>query len=214
MKYFQEITLLPDTNNSLSDLWKNVFQQIHIALVDNKVAKNSSAIGLSIPEYFIPNAGDNKFPLGTKIRLFAESKTELEQLNITHWLHKYDDNTHVKSVNEVPSDIDKYVCFTRKHVNGQKRIAKKVEDKAKYQSEKFNLPYDECLKRIGEKAPKPLSLLPFVRVTSLSNEDKIEGSYFPFFIEMQLQDKPSINSFTCYGLSNKQQGRIATVPWF
>ncbi|MFA0280003.1 type I-F CRISPR-associated endoribonuclease Cas6/Csy4, partial [Vibrio sp. 10N.222.55.F8] len=51
MNYYQEITLLPDAEISLGFIWQNVFQQVHIALVDNKVAANQSAIAVGFPEY-------------------------------------------------------------------------------------------------------------------------------------------------------------------
>ncbi|MCO4790206.1 type I-F CRISPR-associated endoribonuclease Cas6/Csy4, partial [Vibrio cholerae] len=38
MNYYQEITLLPDADIALGFLWQNVFQQVHIALVEHKVA--------------------------------------------------------------------------------------------------------------------------------------------------------------------------------
>ncbi|MDG2898076.1 type I-F CRISPR-associated endoribonuclease Cas6/Csy4, partial [Vibrio parahaemolyticus] len=46
MDYYQEITLLPDADISLGFIWQNVFQQVHLALVDNKVADNQSSIAV------------------------------------------------------------------------------------------------------------------------------------------------------------------------
>lgn len=51
MDYYQDITLLPDAEVNLGFLWQKVFQQVHIALVEHKVADNRSAIALSIPKY-------------------------------------------------------------------------------------------------------------------------------------------------------------------
>ncbi|NMU26494.1 type I-F CRISPR-associated endoribonuclease Cas6/Csy4, partial [Vibrio parahaemolyticus] len=51
MDYYQEITLLPDADISLGFIWQNVFQPVHLALVDNKIAGHQSAIAVSFPEY-------------------------------------------------------------------------------------------------------------------------------------------------------------------
>jgi len=61
MKYYLDITLLPDAETNLGFLWHKVYQQVHIALVENKVAKNQSEIAVSFPEY-----GSKAFPLGAK----------------------------------------------------------------------------------------------------------------------------------------------------
>ncbi|MBL1422430.1 MAG: type I-F CRISPR-associated endoribonuclease Cas6/Csy4, partial [Alphaproteobacteria bacterium] len=45
MKYYLDITILPDEEANLGFLWHKVYQQIHIALVENKIADNQSAIG-------------------------------------------------------------------------------------------------------------------------------------------------------------------------
>ena len=51
MNYYQDITLLPDADIGLYFLWQKVYQQIHLALVENKSADNASAIGVAFPEY-------------------------------------------------------------------------------------------------------------------------------------------------------------------
>lgn len=77
MNYYQEITLLPDVEISLGFLWQNVFQQVHIVLVEHKVAENQSAVAVGFPDY--RNA---KFLLGNKLRLFAKEQATLEKLSI------------------------------------------------------------------------------------------------------------------------------------
>ena len=87
MKYYQEIRLLADAEASLGFLWQKIYQQIHLALAENKVGEHESAIGLSFPGYYVPKEKGKKqqgkgFPLGDKIRLFANSKEELEKLEL------------------------------------------------------------------------------------------------------------------------------------
>ena len=40
MKYYLDMTLLPDTDITLDFIWQKIYQQVHIALVDNKIADN------------------------------------------------------------------------------------------------------------------------------------------------------------------------------
>lgn len=90
MNYYQEITLLQDSDISLGFLWQKVYQQVHIALVDNKTSENLSEIAVGFPEY-----SARGFPLGKKLRLFADSQEKLNSLAIGKWLNKLSDYTHV-----------------------------------------------------------------------------------------------------------------------
>ena len=209
MKYYLDITLLPDAEANLGFLWQKVYQQIHIALVENKSAENSSAVGLSIPEY-----STKGFPLGSKIRLFAKEQSALEKVNIAHWLKRLQDYVHIKSIQPVPANVTQYACFTRKPIKGEARIAKDILKKAKHQSEKFNVHYDDCLRKLTETVSNGSSKLPFITVQSLSSDKQQGNKLFPLFIEMEVNDKVQNNSFTCYGLSSKQEGKTATIPWF
>lgn len=209
MDYYQDMTLLPDAEANLGFLWQKVYQQIHLALVENKVAEQSSKIGLSIPEY-----SNKAFPLGSKIRLIAKDEGELEEMNIAHWLRRFQDYVHIKSIQPVPKNVTQYALFTRKHIKGEARIAKDIDKKAQHQSAKFNVPYDECVKKLTETAPYGLSKLPFIHIQSLSTAEQQDGRLFPLFIDLKLVDQAKENTFSCYGLSSKQEGQISTVPWF
>lgn len=215
MKYYQDITLLPDAEANLGFLWHKVYQQIHIALADNKIAENCSAIGLSIPEYCNTKSKVSAFPLGKKIRLMAEEQSQLEKIDIAHWLKRFQDYVHIKSIQSVPTGITKYACFTRKHVKGEARTAKSIESKAKHQAEKFNVSYEECLKKLKDNVSlNKRESLPFIQVRSLSSNETQGGRLFPMFIKMELVDTKQVNHFNCYGLSLKEEGKEATVPWF
>ena len=80
MKYYLDITLLPDTDITLGFIWQKIYQQVHIALVDNKVGKNESVIAVAFPQY-----GEGAFPLGNQLRLLAETEQQLQTLNIEQW---------------------------------------------------------------------------------------------------------------------------------
>src|SRR3990167_8104397 len=86
MKFYFDITLLPSAEIPLSFLWEKMFQQVHLALVEMKSANGNSDIAVSFPEY------DGKsFPLGHKLRLFASTKSQLQQLDIGKWLNRLAD---------------------------------------------------------------------------------------------------------------------------
>ena len=83
MKYYQDITLLPDAEVSLGFIWEKVYQQIHLMLVEHKLDTNVSEVGLSFPAY-----GEKAFPLGRQLRLLAESEASLSRLNVEKWLRR------------------------------------------------------------------------------------------------------------------------------
>ena len=51
MNYFQEVTLIPNSDISLGFLWQKIYQQVHIALVEQKVNEYYSEIAVSFPTY-------------------------------------------------------------------------------------------------------------------------------------------------------------------
>jgi CRISPR-associated endonuclease Csy4 len=200
MKYYLDITLLPDAEANLGFLWHKVFQQVHIALVDNKVGENESSIALSIVDY-----GDKSFPLGNKLRLLAMDENALQKLDIQRWLNRLSDYCHIKPIKSVPADVTQYACFKRKSV-------KSIEKKAQRRAQHLNKPYDEVLAYLSEEGRSKKSPLPFINVESQETKKRVEqgvASRFLLFIEKKLSDRPENGKFDCYGLS-----KTATVPWF
>nr|WP_051488346.1 type I-F CRISPR-associated endoribonuclease Cas6/Csy4 [Salinivibrio socompensis] len=106
MNYYQEVTLLPDVEIAVGFLWHKVFQQVHIALAENKVGPNQSAIAVGFPDY---RQGD--FPLGYRLRLFAQTEAAFEQLNIQRWLSRLTDYVHIKAVKPVPEGVQDYATL-------------------------------------------------------------------------------------------------------
>lgn len=212
MNYYQEITLLPDAEISLGFIWQNVFQQVHIALVENKVAANQSKIAVGFPEY-----KKAKFPLGNKLRLFAEDAEQLEQLNITNWLVRLEDYAHVKGVKPVPADVS-YVTYTRKSVKSPARIDREMQKKAELWSLKSGKPLEECFEELEKTKPQYESKLPFIYLHSQETKQRSpeKNSKFPLFIEMKLLDKKQSGFFDCYGLSSKSNiaENLGAVPLF
>ena len=212
MKYYLDITLLPDTDITLGFIWQKIYQQVHIALVDNKVGKNESVIAVAFPQY-----GEGAFPLGNQLRLLAETEQQLQTLNIEQWLNRFADYVHIKSIKVVPEKTIP-VCFVREQVKGQAGIEKAMQAKAKYWSEKSGKPMEECLLQLDNSKPKANSKLPFIWLESqeTKSRDQKLASKFPLFIKKIDLETTQAGFFNCYGLSpnNKQQENWVSVPHF
>lgn len=192
MKYYLDITLLSGAEADLGFLWQKVYQQTHIALVENKTENDKSAIAVSFPEY------ESKiFPLGSKLRLLAQTQEQLRKLDINKWLNRLSDYTHCTSIKEVPPSVFQFACFKRGQFNtnierlARRRVKRKAET------------IEQALKHYSG-FNEQMSKLPFVNVNSLSKEQK-----FRLFIERKISEQSVDGSFSCYGLS-----KTATVPWF
>lgn len=212
MNYYQEITILPDADIPLSFLWQNVFQQVHIALVEHKVGLNQSAVAVSFPEY-----RQAQFPLGNKLRLFTKEQVLLENLAIHKWLVRLEDYIHIKGIKPVPSEVS-YVSFVRKQVKSPERIERDMQKKAALWAAKSSKPLEECLIELEKSKPEGQCRLPFIYLHSQQTKrlSPEKNSKFPLFIEMHQHSAELIGHFDCYGLSDKAAGKsaLATVPHF
>lgn len=61
MKYYLEMTLLPNSDINLFTLWSTLFGQIHLGLVEIQDDQGYVPIGISFPEYVV---GDKFSVLG------------------------------------------------------------------------------------------------------------------------------------------------------
>lgn len=192
MNYYQEVSLLPNADISLYFIWQKLYQQIHLALAENKSAENDSRVGLSFPDY---NA--DEFLLGTKLRLFAEDEKKLAQIQCEKWLERLRDYVHVKPIAPVPVKISGHACFRQVKMKGSKE--KMARRRAKRNGETF----EQALAHYSDYQEQRTKL-PYINMTSLTN-----GHRFRLFIEKQVKEHPQNGQFSCYGLSNTR-----TVPIF
>lgn len=196
MLYYQEITLIEQEEIAIYFIWSKLYTQLHLALVEVKKQDDKANIGISFPEYLF-NEEDNIRFLGTKLRLFANSKEELQNLNIKHWLERLTDYVHISSIREVPEEkITNYALFTRK------QIKTNAERLARRRAKKSDIDFGEAINRYKNIITK--SDLPFIRFKSLTNKQP-----FSLFIEKTNTDKKVVGAFNSYGLS-----LTATVPEF
>jgi CRISPR-associated endonuclease Csy4 len=212
MKYYLDITLLPEADITLGFIWQKVYQQVHIALVENKVGKNESAIAVSFPRY-----GEHAFPLGDQLRLFANEESRLTMLNISNWLSRFKDYVHIKSIKAVPAKFT-YVAFVRQHVKGEARIERDMLKKAKRWSEKSGQPIEVCLAELEKSRPKATNSLPFIWLESQETKRRESNSEskFPLFIKkVDIADK-QIGKLNCYGLSSSHNQNLGLfgIPQF
>ena len=192
MKVYQEITLLPDVDIHLYFLWQKVFQQIHLALAENKKLDNTSAIGISFPGYL-----GNKMHLGNKIRLFSINENNLNKIDIFAWLSRFTDYVHITQIRQVPEKVNGYIRFSKKSLKSN------VECLVRRRAKRKNETLEDARKHFSGFQEERTNL-PFINTTSLSGDKK-----FRLFIEKQECNEVMEGSFNCYGLS-----KTATVPWF
>ncbi|QFU04429.1 CRISPR-associated endonuclease Cas6/Csy4 [Pseudoalteromonas sp. THAF3] len=212
MNYYQEITMLPDAEIPLGFIWQNVFQQVHIALVEHKAGPNQSEIAVGFPDY-----GQKGFPLGNKLRLFATEQAQLEKLSITKWLTRLEDYCHVKAIKPVPEEVT-WVSFSRQHVKSPERIEREMQEKAERWSAKSGKPLVECLAELERTKPSSKCDLPFVYLHSQQTKQRSPdiNSKYPLFIKLQEFTGKSNGTFDCYGLSSKsnEENVNGCVPQF
>jgi len=205
MNYYIEVTLLSNEEIPLHFIWQKVYQQLHLALAKNKISEHESAIGISFPKY-----GDEPFPLGDKLRLFAQTEEQLQKFDVGKWLNCLTDYTHYTSIREVPSGVDAFVCFKRK------QFKTNVERLARRRVKRKEETFEQAMKHFDDFKDQE-SKLPFVYMTSLSTgKDTVppERKKFRLFIEKVDAEKAQAGTFNCYGLSSRDSDKQATVPWF
>jgi len=213
MKYYVDITLLPDTDVGLGFIWQKVYQQVHLLLADKKISEHNSAIGLSFPEY-----GSKIFPLGDKLRLFAETKEMLTDLNLDKWLNRVSDYVHIKSIKPVPDGVSEFAFFKRKQFKSPEKTRKSIDIRARAISEKNGLEFEDVKGKLLSSIDNldTHCKLPFINLKSLSSSgDSSVNKRFLLFIEFQkTESKVRNNPFTCYGLSRRTPEDEMPVPWF
>ena len=204
MNHYQDITLLPDAEVNPGFLWEKIYQQFHLALAENKNSAGKSEIGISFPQY-----KKESFPLGSKLRLFAKTAAELEQLNTQKWLNRLTDYTHSTSIRGVPTTVTQFAIFKRRQFDtNPHRLAKR---RAMRKGESI----EQALKHYSGFNDRETKL-PYINMVSLSSEQSSCKSRhrFKLFIEQEIVFEFSAGEFNCYGLSSREQAKKSTVPWF
>ena len=193
MKHYLDITLLPNDDIGHYFLWSKLYQQMHLALVE----QGSGQVGFTFPEY---SSGQPR--LGRKLRVFAASEDVLTQLNLSKWLNRLMDYCHITSIRAVP-EHSQYAMFTRKQCEtNPDRLARR---RAKRKGETL-----EQARAYFASFEGDFTALPYVDLESLSTSPEEQVNHrFKLFIERRIYKSPQQGEFNCYGLS-----KTSTVPWF
>jgi CRISPR-associated endonuclease Csy4 len=195
MKFYLEITLLPNPEVGVNFLWSKVFQQIHLGLVEMQDDQGQVPIGLSFPEYMI---GDKYSVLGSKLRLFANNEVVLKQFDAVKWLARLSDYVHSTSIRTVPEKIIGYAMYQREQPKtNPERLARRY-------ARRHNVDYETALTLYSKRNYQTINS-PFIRLKSLSSDNNfcIWVKKIPFDLRV------NATRFSSYGLSS-----VSTVPEF
>ena len=202
MKVYQEITIIPDDDNAPYFLWSKLYNQLHIALADVANTHGIRTIGVAFPNYrYVERDGKTFATLGSRLRIFAPSRDELEKLNLAKWLDRLKDYVHIKAIADVGDKATGYVVVER-----QQRPH--LEKQAKRFAEFKNLTLDQALEHCLAHKKQPKAY-PFIELFSQTNQVP-----YRLYIKQTVVDKTVDGEFTVYGMHN-QGGAMtdkATVP--
>ncbi|MDM1780225.1 type I-F CRISPR-associated endoribonuclease Cas6/Csy4 [Acinetobacter indicus] len=201
MKYYVEVTLMKNNDFSLYELWSRFYSQIHIAFAEIKDTDNKVNIGVSFPQYRF-NAEKSIGFLGDKLRLFAQSESDLEKLDLKKWLDHLTDYLHVTSIREVPeAKVTGYAIYSRKQVKtNAERLARHEANKGRYTYENALAHYQKFITTTD---------LPYIQMLSLSTSNEQDKKRFKLFIKKRPAEKSETQVFSTYGLSS-----VSSVPEF
>lgn len=191
MNYYQEITLIPDGEVSLSFLWSKVFTQLHLALAEEQQREGMVKTALAFPTY--QDKG-----LGNKIRIFAPSSEQLERLHLEQGLKRLSDYVHKTKIRKIKKHgITGYSIYSRYQPD------ESVERKARrYARRHEGVSYEDALGLLSRR--KETYNLPFIQMKSLST-----AQTFSLFIKKTPCQIEQSGTLSTYGLSDS-----ASVPEF
>ncbi|MFC0351203.1 type I-F CRISPR-associated endoribonuclease Cas6/Csy4 [Undibacterium danionis] len=196
MKYYQELTLLPQAEVGMYAIWPKLYTQLHLALVEIQNAYPDQPVGVSFPQYKLGQENISGF-IGNKLRIFALDEATLAQLDLAKWLRRLNDYVHITQARAVPENIKRYYCFSRVQAKSN------VHRLARRKASRKDISLEQALMSLEGFKEQKLHQ-PFINLGSLSR-----GERFQLFIEREEFSQPMSGVFTSYGLSS-----VATVPDF
>lgn len=207
MNKYVEITLLDDAEIDLYFLWEKLYVQLHLAFVEAADDNGLVSIGVSFPKY---REGSKPW-LGDKIRIFADSESALEGLNLDKWLDRLADYIHVKKVKDVPENVEGYAFFKR--LNDKSNQEKLARRRAK----NLDISIEEALaffadQESRQQPKRELTDYPYISMVSLHSNSK-----YPMTIIRENAPEMTFNGgFSTYGLSVKRKDTSgdSAVPLF
>lgn len=186
---------MDNSDFNLYTLWSKLYTQLHLAFVEQKDSQEKIAYGISFPRYLLSTDKGIGF-LGDKLRIFAHSAQELEQLNFNQWLARLNDYVHITAPRETPHNVS-YAIYSRAVPKDS------VEKRIVHQAQRRNISITEAATHFKDHVYPPL-IEPFISLKSLSGQH-----VFKLHIKKTLTDEASMGKFGTYGLS-----KTVTVPEF
>lgn len=203
MNFYQEITIIEQAEIPLYFIWSKLYTQLHLAFVEQKDDAEQIAYGVSFPQYRL-HEQKQLGHLGSKIRIFANSLAELEQLDLQKWLDRLEDYVHVTRPRDVPKDkITGYANYNRI------RPLKNKQTRILHQAKRRNISVEESAKYFEQFAERKRGE-PFIQLKSQSSSDVDQPKHaFSLYISKQNVETEHLGKFGTYGLSQN-----STVPEF
>lgn len=200
MKYYQELTIIPNDDIAPYVIWSKLYTQLHIALADIKNTHGISGIGVSFPNYrYHEKYGKGFGTLGNKLRVFADSEASLALLDLPKWLDRLSDYVHIKRIDEVGDKATGQVVVVRYRMLD---VVKKAQRFAEFKGISFKDALEHCLEH--KTQPKPH---PFIALKSQTN-----GNPYRLTIWQYPTDEMVAGKFNSYGTNNMSSPNKATVP--
>jgi len=194
MRFYLEITLLPNPEVGINFLWSKVFQRIHLGLVEMQDEQGRIPVGVSFPEYV---TGEKYSILGSKLRLFADDEATLSRFNVSQWLARLSDYVHCTGIRPVPEKTMGYAIYQREQPKtSNERLARRY-------AKRHSVDYDTALERYSAMTHKTIAT-PFIRLKSLSGDQE-----FCLWIKKTMVAELPDTTFSSYGLS-----AASSVPEF
>ncbi len=196
MKYYQELTLLPQTEVGVYVIWPKLYTQLHLALVETKNGNTDLPVGVSFPQYKLGRNNASGF-IGNKLRIFAPDEATLTKLNLAKRLNRLNDYVHITQTRAVPENIKLHHCYSRLQAKSN------INRLARRKASREDISLEQALMALEGFKERKLHQ-PFINLGSLSG-----GERFQLFIDRKEFSQPVFGAFNSYGLS-----AIATVPDF
>lgn len=199
MKFYQELTLIPNDEILPYFLWSKVYTQLHIALADVKNTHGIDGVGVSFPQYHYHHERDYG-TLGCRLRVFG-SRDDLQKLDLPKWLDRLSDYVHLKSIAEVDDKATGYMVVERYRYTS---LEKQAERFAQFK----NISFEQALTHCQTHKRQPQNY-PFIELFSQTNQVP-----YRLYIKQTAVNHAVNGNFSVYGMNN-QGGQLTektTVP--
>jgi len=214
MTHYQELTIIKSPEIPPYFIWSKLFMQVHLALVESKDNNDKVYAGISFPEYqYFEKNGKTITILGSKLRVFAQQQSDLEQLDLPQKLSRLLDYVHIKSISAInPEQVTQHLTVKRYRQDGNmerltRRFAKRkgisFEDAKQQQITRYAEQHKVSLNQSQVLYENPeLKSYPYIIMDSLSSDKK-----FSLEIVQTEVDQNRDGLFNTYGMS-----ATTTVP--